>query len=238
MSRLSVAVLVKTRLAERAVAITVAARLPLPGFHGALRSFAAGLMLASVLVIGLCERASWAQTDVDFINPYDELESSIWCLSDEERQQLSKLYHDAEQASWRMNDAQGKYEQAQRELEKAAEKANETSESADKAKKAAAATAKKIAQSKEFDARYIRNEAERAYNKALQAYRAALAAAKAKAKACPRPPTPAESFYFFIQTLKNSGQLQLAERLAEAGQQTFGVQGQGGPARGRHRGRL
>jgi opacity protein-like surface antigen len=184
-------------------------------------------MLASVLVIGLCDRASWAQTDVDFINPYDELESSIWCLSDEERQQLSALYGEAEQASWRKSDAQDKYEQAQREYDKAAQKAYETSEPltsspTEQKAKAAAATAAKIARSKWSDAWNIRREADLAYNKALQAYRAALAAAKAKAKTCPRPVTPAESFYFFIQTLKNSGQLELAERLAEAGQQTFG----------------
>lgn len=224
MSRLAMAMLVKTRLAARALATTVAARLPLPGFHGALRSFGASLMLASMLVIVMCNCPSWAQVDVDFVNPYDDLGERIWCLSDEERQQLSKLYGDAEQASWRQEDARKRSSQAQNAHLKASANIDEArlEHGSQSAQFQAAKSAEKIAEKNKAQAEKASHHANVDYAKALDTYLGALAAARAKAKACPRPVSPAESFYFFIQTLKNSGQLELAERLAESGQQTFG----------------
>jgi hypothetical protein len=68
----------------------------------------------------------------------------------------------------------------------------------------------------------ISDASDQRYRKASKAYNDALDAADKKG--CQRPsPSYSESFYFLIQTLKNSGQLDLAERLAETGKQTFGA---------------
>src|SRR5262245_14242047 len=210
--------------AGRAFAAAVAASMRIrPVREGMLGGRRFVLPLALAVVVGIVAQETRAQTDqelfIDVKNPYSELEN-IWCLSDKERQELSKLYGDLEQAMWRRHDAmieynsfKGVHEQFKLQVEKSVKGSADHKQ---------AATLEKAYSLKMERAAAAYGDARAAYTAARRAYAAAIDAAKAKAQACPRPVTEAESFYFLIQTLKNSGRLDLAERLAATGQQTFG----------------
>jgi hypothetical protein len=54
------------------------------------------LLLMTVLALATLIRPSFAEDYFDLINPYDELGDHIFCLTDADRQELGRLYGEAE----------------------------------------------------------------------------------------------------------------------------------------------
>jgi hypothetical protein len=183
---LKVIAMANTRLAARAFATILI--VPLLRFHRTLKSSIARVALVAMLVIGIWNYAPWAQ-NADLTNPYDELGESIWCLSDEERQDLAMLYGQVELAGWRKDDAVALREKASLALDEAYRKVLMTSglshpTPADVKANAAAEMGLKIAKAKKSQIETIYDRAVADYAKSLDAYRAALNAAEKKAAAC------------------------------------------------------
>jgi hypothetical protein len=183
---LKVIAMANTRLAARAFATILI--VPLLRFHRTLKSSIARVALVAMLVIGIWNYAPWAQ-NADLTNPYDELGESIWCLGDEERQDLAMLYGQVELAGWRKDDAVALREKASLALDEAYRKVLMTSglshpTPADVKANAAAEMGLKIAKAKKSQIETIYDRAVADYAKSLDAYRAALNAAEKKAAAC------------------------------------------------------